>query len=236
MNTNSNTYTVIYTTLVCVLVAAILAFVSQKLKPMQDANIKAETIGQILQAAQFDVDGLQSTQIIELYKENISTAVLIDENGNEVGQLNTSTADIYGTGDLKAQNKNIVDGVSYSIPAYRFKNGTTVLAIYGAGLWGPIWGYIAVDNTGTGILGAYFDHGSETPGLGAKIKDDPQFRGQFAGKSIDFSDKTPFAIVKGGAAGKADAVDAITGATMTCKGLEEAINVWVEAYKNYLLK
>ena len=54
MNTNSNTYTVIYTTLVCVLVAAILAFVSQSLKPKQEANEKAETISQILTAAGFD--------------------------------------------------------------------------------------------------------------------------------------------------------------------------------------
>lgn len=53
MNTNSNVYTVVYTTVICVLVAAILAFVSQSLKPMQEDNEKAETISQILTAGRF---------------------------------------------------------------------------------------------------------------------------------------------------------------------------------------
>ena len=88
------------------------------------------------------------------------------------------------------------------------------------------------------IAGAYFDHESETPGLGGKIKDDPSFRAQFEGKSIDFSDsKAAFSIVKGGApAGKSNAIDAISGATMTSKGLDQAINTWLGAYKAYLTK
>ena len=110
--------------------------------------------------------------------------------------------------------------------------------MYGAGLWGPVWGYLALGSDLKTIAGAYFDHESETPGLGGKIKDDPSFRAQFKGKSIDFNDpKAAFSIVKGGApAGKANAIDAISGATMTSKGLDEAINVWIEAYKSYLTK
>ena len=87
---------------------------------------------------------------------------------------------------------------------------------------------MATDGT---IAGATFDHASETPGLGGKIKDDPAFRAQFDGKTFDFTDAAPFAIVKGGAPeGKANAIDAITGATMTCKGLDQAINAWIKAY------
>ncbi len=236
MNTNSNIYTIIYTTVVCVLVAAILAVASQALKPKQQANQKAETISQILQAAKFDLNSTSNTAIINFYKDNISKAVLLDAEGKQVGELDTKTAEVYSTSDLKVQNYNIKGGSAYAIPAYIFRNGTTVLALYGAGLWGPVWGYLAVDQSGTGIVGAYFDHSSETPGLGGKIKDDPSFRGQFSGKKLDFSDEEPFHIVKGGAPEGADnAIDAITGATMTSKGVNAAINVWMEAYRNYLL-
>ena len=84
-------------------------------------------------------------------------------------------------------------------------------------------------------LSDYFDHASETPGLGGKIKDDPSFRAAFAGKTLNMAGSKHFEIVKGGApAGQTNAIDAISGATMTSKGLEAAINNWLGAYKNYI--
>ena len=240
MNTNSNTYTVIYTTVVCVLVAAILAFVSQSLKPKQEANEKAETISQILTAAQFgdksDWQAKGNAATLDFYKKNAAEAIIINAKGQKVNDLSVADAAIYTTSELKAQNYNIKGGKELQIPVYKFQNGITVLPVYGAGLWGPVWGYIAFESDLNTIAGAYFDHESETPGLGGKIKDDPAFRAQFKGKSIDFNDaKAVFSIVKGGAPeGQANAIDAITGATMTSKGLGDAINVWLGAYKAYL--
>lgn len=242
MNTNSNVYTVIYTTIVVVLVAAILAFVSQALGPKQAANEKAETISQILTAAQFgEADHwieIGNAKTIDFYKENLQSATLIGLDGQKKKDLNASDAEIISTSGLKAQNYNIKDASKSGealLPVYNFKNGISVIPIYGAGLWGPVWGYIAFEKDLNTIAGAYFDHASETPGLGGKIKDDPAFRAQFGGKKVDFSDAKPFNIVKGGApAGKANAIDAITGATMTSKGLDGAINQWLDAYKNYL--
>ena len=111
----------------------------------------------------------------------------------------------------------------------------TVIPCYGAGLWGPVWGYLAFADDAKTFVGAYFDHESETPGLGAKIKDDPAFRAQFVGKQADWAASPVFAIVKGGAA-KASEIDAITGATMTSKGLGAAVDTWLEAYKPYFQK
>ena len=90
MNTNSNVYTIVYTTVVCVLVAAILAFVSQSLKPMQVANEKAETISQILAAAQFE-EQADNNAILNFYKQNISEAILVNADGKKVGSLNCPT-------------------------------------------------------------------------------------------------------------------------------------------------
>ena len=239
MNTNSNTYTVIYTTLVCVLVAAILAFVSQYLKPKQEANEKAETISQILTAAGFDEKAhwqeIGNAATIDFYKQNLDQAYTVNAKGETLSTLDKDKADILSVSGLKVQNRNIKGGKDFEIPVYAFSNGVTVIPVYGAGLWGPVWGYLSFDASLENIEGAYFDHESETPGLGGKIKDDPAFRAQFKGKTVDFSDAKAFQIVKGGApAGKRNAIDAITGATMTSKGVDEAINNWLGAFKGYL--
>ena len=113
-----------------------------------------------------------------------------------------------------------------------------MVPVYGAGLWGPIWGYIALEEDLRTIAGAYFDHDSETPGLGAKIKDEPSFKAQFEGKVFNLENPSnPFDIVKGGAPeGAMDKIDAISGATMTCNGLNQAIDIWIGAYANYFSK
>ena len=173
MNTNSNIYTIVYTTVVCVLVAAILAFVSQTLKSKQEANEKAETISQILTAAQFgeksEWEAKGNAAILDFYRENASEAIIIDIEGNKTGELNVETASIYTLPELKTQDYNIRGNADIAIPVYVFKNGTSVIPVYGAGLWGPVWGYIALLPDAKTIAGAYFDHASETPGLGGKI-------------------------------------------------------------------
>lgn len=240
MNTNSNTYTVIYTALVVVVVAALLAFVSQLLGPMQAANDKAENISQILTAAQFgDKESWAekgNTATIEFYKENLACIELVDTDGQVVETLDPAKADVLSLAQLKKQNYAIAGkGGQVALPVYSFKNGISVVSLYGQGLWGPVWGNIAFEKGSTKIVGAYFDHASETPGLGGKIKDDPAFRAQLVGKTADFSSASPIEIVKGGAPeGQDNAIDAITGATMTSKYLNIAINNWLEAYKAYL--
>ena len=243
MNTNSNVYTIVYTTIVVVVAAAILAIAAMALKPKQTANIKAETISQMLTAAGFsskeDLAKLGNDKVLDMYSQNIKTAFLIDAAGNKTGELETE-GNIELQDNLKQENKNIAKG-DPQLPVYVFeKDGAeiNVIPIYGAGLWGPIWGYIAFNADCTEIVGAYFDHESETPGLGAKIKDEAWFREQFKGERVNFSKPDDsFDIVKGGApADDKSAVDAITGATMTCNGLDAALDTWFKAYMPFLEK
>ena len=240
MNTNNNVYTVIYTTVIVVIVAAVLAFVAQKLGPAQQANAKAETLRQMMAAAGVKPVGeLYSTkneQILDLYAENIGEAFTIDLKGEKVADLGISRDGIELVEGLKAQNRAVKAGQGATLPVYIFKSGKVVIPIYGAGLWGPVWGYIAIEPDGTTIKGAYFDHESETAGLGARIKDDPAFRAQLVGKKIAWEELPLFEIVKGGAPeGRENAIDAITGATMTSKGLDAAISTWLAAYKPYFI-
>lgn len=240
MNTNSNVYTVVYTTVVVVVVAAVLAFVAMTLKPRQIANIKAETLSQMMTAAQLgtkaEISAQSNDAILNMYSDEIAEAFTIDLNGQKVADLCTEKSNIELIDGLKGQNKCIKAGEGATLPVYVFKSGKTVIPVYGAGLWGPVWGYLALDTDLATIAGAYFDHESETPGLGAKIKDDPAFAEQFKGKKLDLeSAETPFSIIKvGSEETTCSNVDAITGATMTSKGLEGAVRVWVAAYIPYL--
>ena len=239
MNTNSNVYTVIYTTLVVVAVAAVLAFTATKLRPAQDANAKAETLRQMMSAAQIrPTDELYATRnadILQLYADNVEQAYTIGLDGSKNGTLSTDKARIELVDRLKPQDKAIKEGSEATLPVYVFKNGVTVIPVYGAGLWGPVWGYVAFQPDHRTIAGVYFDHESETPGLGAKIKDEAWFREKFAGKTVAFGSEPRFDLSKNAeTGGAANAVDAITGATMTSKGLGDALNVWFKAYENHL--
>ena len=244
MNTNSNLYTIIYTTVVVVIVSALLAFVSQSLKDRQEANEKADTISQMLTAAGFGTkDSFQqigNAAVIERFGEELLKSFVVDANGTVAGEL--AGGEVYSPSELKAQNQLLKAGRGDEarLPVFVFRNGLTVVPVYGAGLWGPVWGYIAFRDDYRTINGTYFDHESETAGLGAKIKDDAGFQASFAGEYADFLSDNVFEIVKGGSPKDAEGaeiadnkVDAISGATMTSNGLAAAINMWLRAYAPY---
>ncbi len=256
MNTNGNTYTVIYSVVLVVLVAAILAFVAMSLQDKQNENIKIETITKVLSAASQADENVtidETTDVLKMYTENITDAFEVDGTGAvkrhmDMGKDDPKKIQVPSTADLKKQNdilKKIAGAKSdadkesllksLSLPVFVFDiNGKeiSVIPCYGAGLWGPIWGYIALANDGKTIEGAIFDHKGETPGLGAKIAEAP-FYTSFRGKALG-DGETAFAVEKGKHAGVPDCVDAISGATITSQALGRGINLWATYYRPYL--
>ena len=227
MNTNSNTYTVIYSIILVVVVAAVLAFAAMFLKPTQEANVKKDTIGQILTAAT-----VEGEDILATYQDEIESAILVDINGNKVGDLDVASCEVYGTSDLKRQ----IAAEQKALPVYIFKNGITVIPCYGAGLWGPIWGYIGFEGDLKTIKAVRFGHKGETPGLGAKIADEPSFAAGFAGKQVG-TGNILFEVAKpANRQTENNGVDAISGATITCQALGKTLNQWFGFYQNYLSK
>jgi len=113
-----------------------------------------------------------------------------------------------------------------------------VLPMYGAGLWGPIWGYVAVNDDGNTIYGANFSHEGETPGLGARIAEQP-FQDEFKDKHlfIDGEFKS-VAVLKRGqkAANGAEQIDALTGATITSRGVSDMMADCLAPYQAFLKK
>ena len=241
MNTNNNIYTVVYTAIIVVVVAGILAFVASKLGPAQQANAKAETLRQMMSAAGIkptdEIYATRNADILQLYADNIQEAYTIGLDGEKNGELGITKDNIQLVDRFKPQDRAIKDGGNATLPVYVFKSGKIVIPVYGAGLWGPVWGYVAFEPDRYTIAGVYLDHEGETPGLGAKIKDEPWFREKFAGKTVEWGDTPAFRLEKNAeASGAANAVDAITGATMTSKGLNDALNVWFAAYEKHMEK
>ena len=227
MNTNSNTYTVIYSIILVVVVAAVLAFAAMFLKPMQEANVKKDTISQILTAAT-----IQGDDILETYKAEIESAILVDIEGNKVGDLDIESCEVYDNSALKRQT--IAD--EKALPVYIFKNGITVVPCYGAGLWGPIWGYIGFEGDLKTIKAVCFGHKGETPGLGAKIADEPSFAASFIGQQVGSGDIL-FEVAKpANRQTEMNGVDAISGATITSQALGKTLNQWFGFYQNYFAK
>ena len=227
MNTNSNTYTVIYSIVLVVIVAAVLAFAAMFLKPTQDANVKKDTISQILTAAT-----VEGEDILATYQDAIETAILVDMEGNKVDDLDIQDCEVYGTADLKRQ----IAADQKALPVYIFKNGITVVPCYGAGLWGPIWGYVGFEGDLKTIKAVCFGHKGETPGLGAKIADEPSFAEAFVGKQVGTGDIL-FEIAKpANRQTENNGVDAISGATITSQALGKTLNQWFGFYQNYFAK
>lgn len=108
---------------------------------------------------------------------------------------------------------------------YTFDGGF-ILPLHGTGLWGPIWGYLAIDEANT-VVGAVFDHKGETPGLGGEIATD-KFAQRFIGKMMD---EHPIYLTKNANKDNPYEVDAISGGTMTSNGVTKMLE---EGYEDYI--
>ena len=218
-----------------VIVAAVLAFVSLSLKDKQNENISNEKQQYLLASVGLGADAN--------FAEVIKEAIVVDGNGKIV---NTATSDIakseafnISTSEQTALIKNGAPKEELRLPVFvaDLPDGSQayIFSAYGAGLWGPIWGWVSLKTDLSTVVGVKFDHSGETPGLGAEIAT-PKFAGQFTGKEMFTEGEfTSIAIVKGGAKeGSTNEVDAISGGTITSKALDASIRMWMEAYLPYI--
>ncbi len=229
MNKQSNTYTIVYASVMVILVAAVLAITSLSLKEKQTRNVEIDKMKQILSSVHIaaTADDAQS-----LYKKYIVDSYVLSADGKPVDGANAFDVDVAVQVKLPADERRL--------PVYvcRLDNGTQkyIVPLYGAGLWGPIWGYLAIDADGNTIYGAYFAHQSETPGLGAEIQT-PAFSGQFVGKHLFIGGEfKPVAVEKKGQKplNGAEYVDAISGGTITSKGVQAMLSNSLEPYCTFL--
>jgi len=193
LNTNNNSYIIIYSTILVIIVAFLLAFVYQALKPMQDKNVALDVKKQILYS--LNIRNLDGAEAEAKYAEVVKQEA--EKDGRKYYMCEIDGEDIL------------------------------VVSLKGMGLWGGISGYMAIHGDETPeVYGAYFNHESETAGLGAEIKDSQTWQEQFIGKKI-FADGSDTQDVVLSVVKKVDdpstQVDCVTGATLTSNGVDAMI-------------
>lgn len=226
MDRNSNAYTFIYAAVMVILVAAILSLTAYNLKPFQAKNIEIEKKQNILASVNVAATAADAEQI---YAERIVNSYIVNSKGEKVD------GDAF-TVDMKKERAKKVEDRALPVFECEIDGGIKyILPLYGAGLWGPIWGYISIESDMNTVYGATFDHQGETPGLGAEIAT-PVFQEQFKGKTIFDENGTLYSIIVAKSNETAPAehkVDAISGGTITSKGLQDMISEDLNAYKAF---
>lgn len=222
-DTNSNTYTIAYASIMVIIVAFLLAFVSSILKPMQDKNIVLDTKKQILAALNIkDVENVE-----QAYQQYVKSDMLMQEDGSLSENKN----------GFKTSYKSEIEQNAFHVFVCEV-NGKQqyVIPVYGAGLWGAIWGYVALNEDKNTVVGVNFSHASETPGLGAEIATE-KFQALFAGKKALNGKEIALGVEKNGKVNQPEyQVDGISGGTITSKGVDAMLKDCLKQYTRFLTK
>ncbi len=230
MNREGNTYTIIYAAILVVVVAILLAFTAEGLRDRQERNAEIDKKVQLLRSLRINATAKDAEDI---YSKTITDSYLISFEGNKIDG-DAFTVDQHIEKEIK-EPKEI-----RKLPVYEATidgKKKYIVPLRGAGLWGPIWGYIALNDDKSTIYGATFGHKGETPGLGAEI-DTEGFQKEFQDKHITRDNKfTSIAVVKSGQTkSDMDYVDGISGGTITSQGVDEMLKNCLSGYENFLLK
>lgn len=224
MKTNSNSYTIIYAAVMVVIVAFMLAFVSSSLRDRQNRNVEFDTKKQILSALNVrNVEDVENT-----YKKYVKQDMLMQADGTL-----TENQDGFST----AYEKEVKTNKRFHVFVAE-KDGDTkyVFPVFGTGLWGAIWGYVALNSDKNTVYGVYFSHASETPGLGAEIATE-HFQTLFSGKKAVDNGQIVLGVVKNGKVENPECqVDGISGGTITSDGVNLMLKNCLSNYKNFLTK
>ena len=232
MDRQGNKYTFLYASVMVIVVATVLAFVSEALTPLQKQNEKEAKMMDILQSVNIESS---KEDVADQYEKFIGDkSYIVNYEGEQV----TGDAQAAFNVELSREVRKPLSERQYPVYECHLENGEVkyILPVRGKGLWGPIWGYIALDDDKQTIYGTTFDHDSETPGLGAEIATQA-FQKQFRDKRIfDESDElTSIQVVKGGATpDDPHRVDGISGGTITSQGVESMLEDYFEGYKAFL--
>jgi Na+-transporting NADH:ubiquinone oxidoreductase subunit C len=218
-----------------IIVAAILSFVSTILRPYQDLNVEIARKLDILRSVEkgemaYEVSD-RNTYVEEEYDQYIVESYVINHLGERQEGIDAFTVNVRD--ELrKPINERF-------LPVFVFSdddgNEKYIIPVHGRGLWGPIYGYVALEDDYNTIFGVIFDHDGETPGLGAEINTS-DFENQFKGKQL-FDDDGEFVSIrvqKPSAPPIPDhSVDGITGGTITSQGVEAMLREVLGSYREY---
>ncbi len=228
MKSYSNTYIFAFSSIMVIVVAAILSVAAMTLQPLQKKNVEINKKQNILTSINLESDAKNAES---LYDNYIQESYAVNSKGELVDGIDAFNIDMKKELAKPLEEQNLPVFVSTLEESKQY-----IIPVYGKGLWGPIWGYVSLKDDLSTIYGANFSHKSETPGLGAEI-DTKEFQQQFIGKEI-FNEQGQFVSVKimksgAAAAGSKYEVDGISGGTITSNGVDDMLKDCLKSYEPY---
>lgn len=226
---------------VCLVCSVIVASAAVGLRPLQIANQEADRIRNIVEVAGVAKPGQSPA---EAFRESIEAQLIRLSDGTESDAFDVASFDIERASKdpamsravPKAEDRANIKRQPQYMPIYIVDDGsggigTLILPVHGAGLWSTLYGFLALEGDLRTVSGLKFYQHAETPGLGGEV-DNPNWRAIWNGKIVfDESGRPNIQLVKGGvdhsAPGNENKVDALSGATLTARGVENLINFWL---------
>ena len=248
MDKESNTYTIIFATIMVVVVGGLLAFLALSLKERQEANGEIKKKMEVLSAllSPDEMKKVSRENAEAEYEKYITGGVVLDGKGKVIFDGEKGKVEAFQTNiqkDYKDKTLVLYDSdpkvKQRTYPMFTAKKeGKTfyIIPIVGMGLWGPIWGNVCIAEDKSSIAGASFGNKGETPGLGAEIS-----MGFFIDRWVKGDEKITdengdyqkFDVVKDGTGGQTTKIDGISGGTITSEGVEEMMNRCLVPYTVY---
>ncbi len=240
----SNTYIIVFSAILTIVLGGMLSVANQGLKPRQQKSIELDTKKKILSAVT-NLQDKKGNEIIDLYGQSIES-IVVNVNGDRIEK------DEKGN-DIIAENINVAknfkkDPEDRLYPVFKFHKAgdkdaieAYIFPVYGKGLWGPIWGFIALETDLNTIKGTSFDHKTETPGLGARITS-TEIRDRYNGKKVfdDGGNLVSIMMLKGEnnpqSALDSHHIDGLSGATLTANGVNDMLENYFKHYQGYINK
>lgn len=232
--------------MLCVACSILVSSAAVILKPMQDTNRILDRNKNILSAAGlYDESVHSNADVADLFAQFTPRIVDLEEgrllNGDEVSDLgiNIATYDqrlVINNPDYAEtipDEQDVADirrRVTYPMIYVMEQAGeldTIVLPVNGYGLWGIMYGFLALEGDANTVKGIAFYEMKETPGLGAEVRN-PNWRALWPGKRI-YDDSGAVALNVGRGTAGEHLVDGLAGATLTTRGVDNLIQYWLGA-------
>ena len=244
MQKDSNTWTFTFMLIVCLVCAVVVSGAATALKADQERNQQVFVQKNIFKAVGEDVDDQKGDAVAQRYEDEF-VALVVDGNGEPVAGADPIQAmkTLNKTGAPKAFGQVKPSELELPLYVYKGASGTVenpeayVVPIYGKGLWSTLRGFLALDKDGNTVRGITFYEHQETPGLGGEV-DNPVWQAQWPGKTILEGNRlVSIEVLKGvSAEGNPHAVDGLSGATITSRGVQNFVKTNLDTYAAYFDK
>ncbi len=239
-NKESTLRTLLVAFMVCLVCSVLVATSAVVLRPTQVMNRLLDTQRSIVNVAGMDADSMSANEIQELFGTRIMAKLLELETGRYSDAHDPITFDPVAAAKDPASSKALkaeLDIASirriekyttvYLVNDEQGKLQSIVLPIRGYGLWGTMFGFMAIDSDLNTVNGLAFHEHKETPGLGGEV-DNPRWTASWLGKKV-FNEKQEVAlsVTKPSQGVEEHSVDALAGATLTSDGVSNLIHFWM---------